>query len=140
MTRIHGMFNMTVSNDQRSQYNDLQSLLCATLQAVVRKIKPQDIAQIADKCMEALLKMMEYVQYYYKITCITVYHFSTSPGVGSVQEDALQTVGALIEVVGNDFIRYMDQFNPFLCQALKNYQESSVSRTVNIFDTIVIFR
>merc|ERR1711887_322676 len=109
MTRIHGMFNMTVSNDQRSQYNDLQALLCATLQAVVRKIKPQDIAQIADKCMEALLKMM-----------------NSSQGVGSVQEDALQTVGALIEVVGNDFSRYMDTFNPFICQALQNYSESSV--------------
>ena len=67
MSRIHGMFSMTVSNDQRSQYNDLQSLLCATLQAVVRKIKPQDIAQIADKCMEALLKMMEYV-FIHKLT------------------------------------------------------------------------
>ena len=57
----------------------------------------------------------------YKVYC------SSSQGVGSVQEDALQTVGALIEVVGNDFARYMQTFNPFLCQALENYSESSVS-------------
>ena len=43
----------------------------------------------------------------------------------------MQTVGALIEVVGNDFARYMDTFNPFLCSALKNYQESSVSFQLN---------
>ena len=52
---------------------------------------------------------------------------SSSQDVGSVQEDALQTVGALIEVVGNDFARYMQTFNPFLCKALENYAESSVS-------------
>ena len=78
----------------------------------MRKVKPDDIAKIADQCMEAMLKMM-----------------SSSPGVGSVQEDSLQTIGALIEVVGHDFSRYMTAFNPFLCQALANYAESSVSYT-----------
>lgn len=63
------------------------------------------------------------------VTCSKKY-CSSSQGVGSVQEDALQTVGALIEVVGNDFARYMQTFNPFLCQALENYAESSVSETL----------
>ena len=62
------------------------------------------------------------------VCIITCNNFrSSSQDVGSVQEDALQTVGALIEVVGNDFARYMQTFNPFLCKALENYAESSVS-------------
>ena len=101
MKCIQGTFTMQISQSERSQFNDLQSLLCATLQAVVRKVKPGDISAIADQCMEAMLKMM-----------------SSSPGVGSIQEDSLQTIGALIEVVGHDFARYMGAFNPFLCQAL----------------------
>lgn len=52
--------------------------------------------------------------------------FSSSHGVGSVQEDALQAVGTLIEVVGNDFEKYMPHFQPFLCQGLENHQEASV--------------
>ena len=76
----------------------------------MRKVKPEDMAKIADQCMEAMLKMM-----------------SGSPGVGSVLEDSLQTIGALIEVVGNDFSRYMPHFSPYLCAALENYAESSVS-------------
>ena len=142
MKCIQGTFTMQVSQSDRSQFNDLQSLLCATLQviilrffhesynccnpsfqAVVRKIKPADIAKIADQCMEAMLKMM-----------------NSSPGIGSIQEDSLQTIGALIEVIGNDFSRYMGAFNPFLCDALKNHAESSVSTFVRQgFEDVKIF-
>ena len=85
-------------------------------------MKPGDIAKIADQCMEAMLKMM-----------------NSSPGVGSVQEDSLQTIGALIEVVGHDFSRYMTAFNPFLCQALENYADSSVSYRLLVIDKCDIF-
>ena len=62
MNRIQNLFQLEATSgipaSQKSQFHDLQSLLCATLQAVVRKVRPEDIAKIADQCMEALLKMM----------------------------------------------------------------------------------
>ena len=62
MNRIQSLFQLEATSgipaSQKSQFHDLQSLLCATLQAVVRKVRPEDIAKIADQCMEALLKMM----------------------------------------------------------------------------------
>jgi importin subunit beta-1 len=79
------------------------------LQSVIRKVKPEHMNELSDKCMESLLKML-----------------GSSHGIGSVQEDALQAVGTLIEVVGNDFEKYMPHFQPFLCQGLENHQESSV--------------
>lgn len=42
----------------RSDFHDLQSLLCATLQSVIRKVKPEHMAELSDKCMTALLRML----------------------------------------------------------------------------------
>lgn len=36
------------SHSDRSQFNDLQSLLCGTLQSVLRKVAPEDAPQISD--------------------------------------------------------------------------------------------
>lgn len=36
------------SHSDRSQFNDLQSLLCGTLQSVLRKVTPEDAPQISD--------------------------------------------------------------------------------------------
>ena len=44
---------------ERTQYNDLQSLLCATLQSVLRKVEPQDAPLISDNIMRALLQMFQ---------------------------------------------------------------------------------
>lgn len=96
------------SND-RAIYSELQSLLCATLQAALRKLKPEDAPQISDAIMTALLQM-----------------FSSSVKTGGVQEDALMAVGTLVEVLGEGFLKYMDAFTPFLALGLKNFQEYQV--------------
>ncbi|KAK3754622.1 hypothetical protein QZH41_020544 [Actinostola sp. cb2023] len=100
-----------VQTADRSQYNDLQSLLCATLQSVLRKISPQDAQQIADSIMGALLLMFD---------------TSTKENVSGIQEDALMAVGTLVEVVGINFMKYMDPFLPYLEIALKNIAEYQV--------------
>lgn len=98
------------SNTDRAQYNDIQSLLCATLQSVLRKVKPEDAPQISDAIMTALLQMFN----------------SNSCKSGGVQEDALMAVATLVEVLGEGFIKYMDAFKPFLCLGLKNHEEYQV--------------
>lgn len=45
------------SHNDRSQFNDLQSLLCGTLQSVLRKVTPEDAPQISDAIMTAMLTM-----------------------------------------------------------------------------------
>uniref|UniRef100_A0A665X565 Importin subunit beta-1/Transportin-1-like TPR repeats domain-containing protein n=1 Tax=Echeneis naucrates TaxID=173247 RepID=A0A665X565_ECHNA len=93
------------STSDRIQFNDLQSLLCATLQ--VRH--HQDALQISDVVMASLLRM-----------------FQSTAGSGGVQEDALMAVSTLVEVLGSDFQKYMDAFKPFLAIGLKNYAEYQV--------------
>uniref|UniRef100_A0A3B3TBZ1 Karyopherin (importin) beta 1 n=1 Tax=Paramormyrops kingsleyae TaxID=1676925 RepID=A0A3B3TBZ1_9TELE len=97
------------STSDRIQFNDLQSLLCATLQNVLRKVQHQDALQISDVVMASLLRM-----------------FQSTAGSGGVQEDALMAVSTLVEVLGSDFLKYMDAFKPFLGIGLKNYAEYQV--------------
>ncbi|XP_973263.2 importin subunit beta-1 isoform X2 [Tribolium castaneum] len=101
------------SHNDRSQFNDLQSLLCGTLQSVLRKVTPEDAPQISDAIMTAMLTMFN----------------SNSCKSGGVQEDALMAVSTLVEVLGEGFIKYMDAFKPFLYIGLKNHQEYQVCGT-----------
>lgn len=94
--------HITSQND-RAQYNDLQSLLCATLQSVLRKVTPQDAPQISDAIMTALLRML---------SC------DAGKTGGGVQEDALMAVSTLVEVLGEGFVKYMDAFKPYLLMGL----------------------
>lgn len=106
------MIENQTSGADRTQYNELQSSLCATLQSVLRKVTPQDAPNISDAVMEALLQML------------------SGPGgrSGGVQEDALMAISTLTEVLGEGFLKYMDSFKPFLVTGLQNVTEHAVSK------------
>lgn len=94
----------------RNQMIDLQSSLCATLQSVLRKVEPNDAPKISDEIMTALLTMFN----------------SNSGKNGGVQEDALMAVAALIDLLGEGFLKYMEAFKPYLYMGLKNFAEYQV--------------
>ncbi|XP_015769581.1 PREDICTED: importin subunit beta-1-like [Acropora digitifera] len=79
-------------------------------QSVLRKVNPQDALQIANPIMTALLQMLN----------------AGTGVVGGVQEDALMAIGTLVEVVGAEFITYMEAFKPYLIEALRNRAEHQV--------------
>ena len=99
------------NQNDRAQFNDLQSLLCATLQSVLRKVEPAHAPAISDPIMTALLQMFQ---------------SSAQSKAGGVQEDALMTVSTLVEVLGEGFLKYLDAFKPFLLIGLKNINEYQV--------------
>ncbi|OWR52529.1 importin subunit beta-1 isoform X1 [Danaus plexippus] len=116
LERLHQVLQMEnhiSSQSDRSQFNDLQSLLCATLQSVLRKVTPEDAPHISDAIMTALLTM-----------------FAGNAGkAGGVQEDALMAVSTLVEVLGEGFLKYMDAFKQYLYVGLKNHAEYQVCIT-----------
>ena len=71
----------------RQQLADLASLLCATLQSLLRKINSDDARQISDMVMRAIYLMLN----------------SKSAQTGGVQEDAIMTVGVLVECESHDW-------------------------------------
>lgn len=97
-------------HNERSQFNELQSLLCATLQSLLKKVTPDDAPKISDTVMQAVLTI-----------------FSSSSGkVGGIQEDAMMTVSSLVDVLQEGFIKYMEVFKPYLYMGLKNHQDHQV--------------
>lgn len=98
------------ANDKSAgQFNDLQSLLCATLQAVLRRMQPGDALQISDTVMSAFLMMM-----------------SSNNQSSALQEDALMSITTLLEITGSNFAKYMDSFWPYLLASLQNHAEYAV--------------
>ncbi|XP_034670181.1 importin subunit beta [Drosophila subobscura] len=110
LNQVMQMESHISNHSDRHQFNDLQSLLCATLQSVLRKVHEQDAPQISDAIMSALLTM-----------------FNSSAGKsGGVQEDAFLAVSTLVELLGVQFAKYMPAFKDVLIMGLKNHQEYQV--------------
>ena len=130
--------NSIQSSSDRRQVFDLQSLLCATLQSVLRKVTPEDAPQISDHIMNALLHMLSQ---------------NANSKASSVQEDAFLAVSTLIDgknrppalslyhitltlaspdfcfqVLGDKFLKYMESLKPILYIGLRNFDEHQVNR------------
>jgi importin subunit beta-1 len=105
-------YDASASHSQldRQKIQDIESSLCATLQSVLRKVKQEDAPQISDAIMTALLTMFN----------------SNSGKAGGVQEDALMAVSNLVDLLGENFIKYMEAFKPVLFEALRNFQDYQV--------------
>lgn len=74
-----------MTGSDRQQVSDVCSLLCATLQSLLRKVNKEDALQIKDEVMQCMVGLLQ-----------------SSSGQGSsggagVQEDAITTIGVLVE-------------------------------------------
>uniref|UniRef100_A0A915AY70 Importin N-terminal domain-containing protein n=1 Tax=Parascaris univalens TaxID=6257 RepID=A0A915AY70_PARUN len=103
--------NSLETSSDKSQLRDLESLLCATLQSVLRKMREEDAPLIGDAIMRGLLQIMQ--------RC-------AGKECGGVMEDALMAVSTLIEALGNKFLNYLDVFKPYLTAGLGNHEEAQV--------------
>uniref|UniRef100_A0A0N5AV98 Importin N-terminal domain-containing protein n=1 Tax=Syphacia muris TaxID=451379 RepID=A0A0N5AV98_9BILA len=114
LKKLEQLLNMETSleaSSHKSQLRDLESLLCATLQSVLRKIRSEDIPYIGDAIMSGLIQIMQ--------RCV-------GKESGGVMEDALMAVSTLIEALGNGFVNYMEAFKPYLVAGLRNHEEAQV--------------
>ncbi|XP_077300767.1 importin subunit beta Fs(2)Ket isoform X2 [Arctopsyche grandis] len=113
LQKVLQMDNHISCQSDRNQYYDLQSLLCATLQSILKRITPEDAPKISDAVMGALLTMLS----------------SSSGKEGGIQEDALMTAGYLAEALNDKFLKYMDSFKDYLYLGLKNRSDHKVCGT-----------
>ncbi|XP_050439163.1 importin subunit beta-1-like [Adelges cooleyi] len=105
LSRLNQIFNLQTVNEDCL---DMQGLLCATLQSVIRKMNSDDVDKISNAIMNALLVML-----------------STSKDSG-LQEDALMAISPLVENLGKGFIKYMEYFKTYLFIGLQNNTEFQV--------------
>jgi len=105
--RLEASFSMQiVSNDDREAQNELQGLLCGSLQVVTQKLGPRAV-QYADQMMQLFLQ---------------VFGAKNS----TVHEEALMAVGAVANATELGFEKYMPHFRPFLSLGLSNSEEHQV--------------
>ncbi|XP_065567037.1 uncharacterized protein LOC136031412 isoform X2 [Artemia franciscana] len=111
LTQILRMEESIISIVDGSLYFYLQSLLCATLQRMIKEMSKEDTMCIGDAVVEDLLQ---------------IFRSPMQLGPPDVQKNAMMAVASLAEVLGDDFVKYMEAFSPFLCTGIKNVDKSGV--------------
>jgi importin subunit beta-1 len=107
LQRLEQSFSLQiVSNDDREAQNELQGLLCGSLQVVTQKLQSRATPQ-ADHMMQLFLQ---------------VFRAKNS----TVHEEALMAVGAVANATEKNFEKYMPHFRPFLSLGLSNNEEHQV--------------
>jgi importin subunit beta-1 len=97
------------SNEQDSTSgHDLQGYLCSTLNATLSKLSSEKYLPFADRIMIVLMKILQ-------------------NQTALLYEEALMTVGAVINATRHDFVRYLAAFAPFLLNALRNVTDHQVN-------------
>jgi importin subunit beta-1 len=86
----------------------LQGYLCSSLNASLSKLSSEKFIPFADNIMVILMKMLQNQS-------------------ALLYEEALMTVGAVINATKHNFSRYVSSFAPFLLNALRNVQDQQVN-------------
>jgi importin subunit beta-1 len=97
-----------VSVEDRITLEDMMTSLCASLQAIIQRLD-KEIVPLGDRIMEVLLETLR-----------------TFGGKSSVPEAVFASISAMATALEDDFIKYMEAFNPFLLNALGNQDEPSL--------------
>uniref|UniRef100_A0A5S6Q6N0 Importin N-terminal domain-containing protein n=1 Tax=Trichuris muris TaxID=70415 RepID=A0A5S6Q6N0_TRIMR len=110
LDHLLGMGTNVSSAGEQGHYDDLQALLCATLQTALRRLEISDLIEMSDNIMILLLRLMG----------------SNIDRSSVVIEEALMACTVLIEATGKGFLKYFDAFKPFVIQALTKTSETQV--------------
>lgn len=97
-----------LSEDDFQTLVEQQGLLCGVLTTATHRLSTKSLAPYADQLMQVYLST-----------------FSMGQNGGSL-EDSFLAIGALADVIGVDFRRYMDYFIPVLQQGLSNVAQFQV--------------
>lgn len=108
--RMMSTFQMQViTNEDRETKENLQGLLCGVLQVTTQKIEGE-IMQYADNIMHCLLQVLQSKN-------------------ASAHEEAFLAIGALADVMGADFEKYIKHLHQFLMNGLRNHEAYQVCQT-----------
>ncbi|OOF95513.1 hypothetical protein ASPCADRAFT_207990 [Aspergillus carbonarius ITEM 5010] len=118
------MQQQVVSVEDRITLEEMQTSVTSVVLAIVQRLETE-IKPQADRIMQVMLQVL-----------------ATVPPKSSVPDVVFATVGAIAGALEEDFMKYMDNFAPFLYKALENQEEpglcamaiglvSDISRAVN---------
>ncbi|KAI0981868.1 hypothetical protein GJ496_007121 [Pomphorhynchus laevis] len=94
-----------MNQSDRSDWCEIQAMLCATLQAAIQKLDISACEDTSDRIISALMRV---------ISCS---HNSTS----GATEDAIGTLSLLLGMMDNHFAKYIKALMPYIIDGIKNY-------------------
>lgn len=108
LQRLKQTFLMTgLTAEEKEKQNEVQALLCGSLQVIIQKLEDKVINPHADTMMSLFLAVLNSKN-------------------ASVHEEALMAISAIANKVGPEFSKYMQAFKPHLLNGLKAVQEQHV--------------
>ncbi|KJX95888.1 importin subunit beta-1 like protein [Zymoseptoria brevis] len=99
------LLTQVVSVEDRLTLDEMQTSLASVIMAVVQRLE-HEIAPQADRIMTLMLGLLQAL-----------------PPKSSVPDTIFATIGSLANALEGDFEKYMQSFEPFLTNALKNQEE-----------------
>jgi len=108
MEHLLSMQNQILGVDDRNNWNELQSNLCAVVTCVVRKLG-DGIQPLADRIMTLILQLIQ-----------------TAGKTSTVLEDAFLVVGSMASALEANFAPYIQAFLHYLYPALKAHEDTQL--------------
>ncbi|XP_068155896.1 importin subunit beta-like [Drosophila tropicalis] len=102
---------LRMNDPMNRRCNELQSLLCELLKAVLGTYNPQDAKLISDDVMRILLM--------FQLNAVAL---------ATHQQNALETISTLVHLLGKEFVKYMPDFKDLLITGLQNCAQPRVCR------------
>eukprot|EP00594_Rhizosolenia_setigera_P007556 CAMPEP_0178953028 /NCGR_PEP_ID=MMETSP0789-20121207/8185_1 /TAXON_ID=3005 /ORGANISM="Rhizosolenia setigera, Strain CCMP 1694" /LENGTH=865 /DNA_ID=CAMNT_0020634229 /DNA_START=36 /DNA_END=2633 /DNA_ORIENTATION=- len=108
--RLSNSFSIpALTNEDREIKEGLQGLLCGVIQIILIKMTKEEVIPYGDSVMQGYLQVLQVKN-------------------ATAHEEALLAVGALADILGPDFEKYMSALQPFLMVGLKNFESYQVCR------------
>lgn len=99
------LLTQVVSVEDRLTLDEIQTSLTSVIMAIIQRLE-REIAPQADRIMSLMLGLLQAL-----------------PPKSSVPDTIFATIGSLANALEGDFEKYMQSFEPFLTNALKNQEE-----------------
>jgi len=99
------LLTQVVSVEDRLTLDEIQTSLTSVIMAIIQRLE-REIAPQADRIMNLMLGLLQAL-----------------PPKSSVPDTIFATIGSLANALEGDFEKYMQSFEPFLTNALKNQEE-----------------
>lgn len=109
-----GMQQQANSAEARTALEELQINILSLLTNIIRRLS-NDVLSAADNLMTLLLKLLD----------------AQEPNA-LIEEDIFLAISAVASAVGQDFMKYMESFSPFLTKALHNVESPTCNTAVGL--------
>lgn len=108
------MIGQATNLEDRGNLEELQINILALLTSIIRRLK-NSVEGAADNLMETFIRL-----------------FAAQNATSIIEEEIFQAISSVASAVGENFVKYMDAFLPYLTRALQNTESTTCNIAVGV--------